>query len=237
MISKLKLCLITLVICSVAFSVACTAKSHSSASSSKEKPSPEKAQQGQTASPEGQSEIDVAKLLARESGDLLVLWKIAPNYLWGDFNGDGAKDIAIVAALNTKVKFSVEPLSAFVIDKALSPNDQFTDKFNREVLGGAADLPLLVIFHGSSDASTNNFQIKERFIVLDGLDNHPQRILLHKGKLDPAVAGDEPRAVPPPKLIGDAIVSLGEENTGTAVFWYKGKYRWYPVEKYPPQKP
>src|SRR5262245_19828219 len=107
MISKLKVCLITLGICGVAFSAACATKSDSAASSSKEKPGPEKARQGQTASAEGRSEVDVAKLLAHESGDLLVLGKVAPNYLWGDFNGDGAKDIAIVAALNTNLKFSV----------------------------------------------------------------------------------------------------------------------------------
>jgi hypothetical protein len=50
------------------------------------------------------------------------------------------------------------------------------------------------------------------------------------------VAGDEPRVVPPPKLIGDAIVCLDDNNVGTAIFWNKGKYHWYPVNKYPPRK-
>jgi hypothetical protein len=235
MISKLKLCLITLGICSLAFLVACAARSDSAASSSKEKPSPEKAQQGQTASPEGQSEVDVAKLLARESGDMLVLKKIAPNYLWGDFNGDGAKDLAIVATLNAKVKFSVQPISAFVIGRAAFPPDYEEYEFEEEMLkDDTADIPLLVIFHSAGDASINNFQIKERFIVLDVIE---QPMFLHKGKLDPAALLEAPQATPPPKLIGDAIVSMKEDYPGTAIFWYKGKYCGYPVEKkYPPQK-
>src|SRR5262245_10312745 len=130
MISKLKPCLIALGICSAAFSVACTAKSESPASSSTEKPSVEKGQQDQKPLSVGQtqSEEDVAKLLERESGNLLVLgtkWKkTTPKFLRGDFNGDGAGDIAIAAAVNAGVKFDTQPLSAFVIDKAFPPDDQ-----------------------------------------------------------------------------------------------------------------
>jgi hypothetical protein len=236
---KLKFCLITLGICSVALLVTCTAISDSHVSPSKGQPNAEKGQQSQTASSVGQVEEDVAKLLARESSNLLILGtklKVTPTYLWGDFNGDGAIDIAIVAALNASVNFNTQPLSAFVIDDALPPNDQGADKFPRESLKEYTDIPLLVIFHGANDASVKNFQIKERFIVLNVMDTPPQRMLLHKGRLEPAVAGDEPRVIPPPKPIGDAIVFLGDRNTGTAIFWYKGKYRWYPVNKYPPRK-
>ena len=50
-------------------------------------------------------------------------------------------------------------------------------------------------------------------------------------KLPEAVAGDEPEIVPPPKLIGDAIVMLTDENKGTAIYWDGARYRRYPVER------
>jgi|SRR5215475_1848470 len=232
MISELKLCLITLGICGVAFSAMYIAKPDSPVSSSMRQQSPSDLSVKQ-------AEEDVAKLLVHESGNLLILgtkWGVTPTYLWGDFNGDGAIDIAIVAALNTSVGFSTQPLSAFVIDKARPPDYQRVNEYPREFLKEYTDTPLLVIFHGANDATMKNFQIKERFIVLDGMDKPPLRMLLHKGRLDAAVAGDEPRVVLPPKLIGDALVCLGNDNTGTAIFWNKGKYRWYPVNKYPPRK-
>jgi hypothetical protein len=131
MISKLKPCLITLGICSVAFSATYTAKPDSPVSSYMR-------QQSQSDLSVKQAEEDVAKLLVRESSNLLILgtkWGVTPTYLWGDFNGDGAIDVAIVPALNTGVGFITQPLSAFVIDKALPPDYQPADKFPREVLG------------------------------------------------------------------------------------------------------
>jgi hypothetical protein len=232
MIPKLKLCLMILGFCSVAFSATYTAKPDFPMSSSI-------GQQSQTTLSVKQTEEAVAKLLVRESSNLFILgtkWRVTPTYLWGDFNGDGAIDIAIVAALNTGIVFSIQPLSAFVIDEARPPNYQPADEFPREVLGEYTDIPLLVVFHGANGASMENFQIKERFIVLDVMDTPPQRLLLHKGRLERAVAGDEPRVVPPPKLTGDALVFLGDGNIGTAIFWNKEKYRWYPVNKYPPRK-
>jgi hypothetical protein len=112
MISKLKICLITLGICGVAFSVTCTAKSDLPVSPYKVRLSAEKGQQSQTALSVGQAEEDVAKLLARESSNLLILGtklRVTPTYLWGDFNGDEAIDIAIVAALNVSVNFNTQP--------------------------------------------------------------------------------------------------------------------------------
>src|SRR5262245_65954136 len=93
MISKLKPGLITLGICSVAFSATYTAKPDSPVS-------PSMRQQSQSDLSVMQAEEDVTKLLARESGNLLILgtkWGVTPTYLWGEFNGDGAIDMAIVA--------------------------------------------------------------------------------------------------------------------------------------------
>lgn len=50
-----------------------------------------------------------------------------------------------------------------------------------------------------------------------------------KGKLEPAAYGDEAEIVPPPYLLGDAILMIDSENSGTAVYWDGARYRWYEV--------
>lgn len=50
---------------------------------------------------------------------------------------------------------------------------------------------------------------------------------LHEGEIAPAVFGDEPEPIAPPRLIGDAIL-LTYEGRGTMVYWDGN--RWYPVE-------
>ncbi|HKX29781.1 MAG TPA: hypothetical protein VJ302_18975 [Blastocatellia bacterium] len=128
-------------------------------------------------------------------------------------------------------------VSAAVTHFASQPTSLKSHKFLPKTLGPYGNSPILVIFHGVGGTNPNDFQIKERFVVLDGFDAPPIQMRLHRGRLSPAVAGDEPEPIPPPKLIGDGIVGIGDDDSGTAVFWYQGKYCWYPVEKYSKRKP
>jgi len=203
-------------------------------------PDQRRSRQNQAALSVKQAAEDLTKLLRLESSNLITLdndSRVTPTYLWGDFNGDGAIDVVMVASLNTGVVFDIRHLSAFVIDKARSPGSRNGYKFLPEALENYRDTPFLVIFHGANGTTIKDFQVRERFIVLDGMDEGPLRMTLHRGKLDTVFAGDEPRAVIPPKPVGDAVLLLWNDNSGTAVLWYGGKYYWYPVEKPSRRKP
>jgi len=241
MICRLKLYPAIVVVGCMTVLIACDMKAGISLYKSREPTVAEIGQQNQTISSTKQDDEGIAKLLKSESGGMLTIRTspserraITPAYLRGDFNGDGAVDLAIIAFLNVKVDFDPQPLTTFVIDKAYPPNYRATYKFTPQNLKGYRDsgLPLLVVFHGATDTNVVDFKIKERFIILSGIDNYSKKALLFRGALKPAVAGDEPRVIPPPKLVGDAIVILDDQNTGNAIFWYGGRYCYYPVENF-----
>ena len=171
----------------------------------------------------------VSKLLERESSDMLTLWSgvITPKFIWGDFNGDKTIDLLIPASMNRKTELNYRKLSAFDVDKVRAIGVNPKGKFPVERLKPDNNV-LLVIFHGVSGSTANSFQVGERYIVIGGTYTNPERMFLFRGKLKPATAGDEPKVVIPPILNGDAILFLDDEG-GTAIYWYKERYHWYPI--------
>jgi hypothetical protein len=173
--------------------------------------------------------VRVKSLIEQESAGLLSLaGAVSPNYLVGDYNGDQLLDIAAVVALKRKVAQDERSGSRFSISKpCVSKSDQPTALAitNLERYEGEK---LLVIFHGSQ-RGLDNFRSGRRFIVLDVIDRATSKLLLFRGKLKPAVAGDEPRPLSPPLLKGDAILLLGNDSSGAAVYWRGNGYCWYPV--------
>lgn len=92
---------------------------------------------------------------------------------------------------------------------------------------------ILVIIHGSRDFGLTNTKRKQRFVLVDAWNNGKLKLQLYRGKLKIARAGDEPKLLPPPELLGSALILLGIGNNGTAVYWDGTAYRWYPVSEPP----
>jgi hypothetical protein len=171
----------------------------------------------------------ISELLERESSDMLTLWSggITPKFIWGDFNGDKTIDLLIPASINRKTEFNYKKLSSFYVDKAQAIGVNPKAKFPVEKLKPDNDV-LLVIFHGVPGSTADSFQVGKRYIIIDGTYKNPERMILFRGKLKPATAGDELKVVTPPLLNGDAILFLDDEG-GTAIYWYKERYHWYPI--------
>lgn len=177
----------------------------------------------------------IEQLLYKETGGIFVIWdktKITPLHTKADFNGDGNQDIAILASINKSIKFTTTPISKFSVNIAEAPGIPSSEVIKatlNDLVKVFDRLPFIIVFHGAAEADNNDFSIKDRVIIYSGINNGINRMKLFNGRLKTTAAGDE-RPMPPPKLVGSAILLLDDiDDSGTAIFWHNGRYCWYPV--------
>jgi hypothetical protein len=184
-------------------------------------------------------EEQVATLLRSEFGDLFILdgRDVSPSYMVGDFNGDGVEDIAISVRVNRVINPDDRSTPPFFFEKAFGPGTSTVgeeiekDRFAIGALARYKDLTILLVIHGSSRQQWNNSE--QKFVIVDAWHLGKKMMSLHQGReLKPSAYGDEPQIIPPPQLLGDAILMLDGESVGTAVYWDGARYRWYPVVAY-----
>ena len=164
---------------------------------------------------------------------------ISPSYVSTDLNGDGITDLAAGVRLNREISPTDTGQPPFRFEKpgGSSPGDPPIPLYPMET--GALrwyhdhNAAILAIIHGSREFGLTNTKREQRFVLVDGWHNGKLKLQLYRGKLKIARAGDEPELIPPPVLLGSALIFLGIENDGTAVYWDGGAYSWYPVEEPP----
>ena len=157
--------------------------------------------------------------------------RISPNCLVADFNGDGVDDIAISVKLASSFATTEKKESPFRFSKPLGPGmppDEGRYSFKVSDLVRYRNESILIVLHGVAGRGWNDSEPKQRFVIVDGWDAGRINMASYRGKLEPVAAGDS-AIVPPPLLLGDAILMLGHENKGTALYWDGNQYRWYPV--------
>lgn len=160
---------------------------------------------------------------------------ISPSHLVGDFNGDDVVDVAIYVRLSQSIDPSDKAEPRFWFGKPLGPGMRDDDKRYTFKMGDLARYrsePILIVLHGKAEPDPTGSEPKQRFVIVDGWDADAVTMRSYRGKLWPAAAGDSP-IEPPPHLLGDAILILGRENRGTALYWDGNRYRWYPVDHAP----
>ena len=157
---------------------------------------------------------------------------ISPSYVSADLNGDGIVDLAAAVRLNREVSpdDTTEPPFQFV-----KPDGDPLYRMETGALRWYHDhnAAILVIIHGSRDFGLTNTKPAQRYVLVDGWQGGKLKLQLYRGKLKIARAGDEPELMPPPVLLGSALILLGIENDGTAVYWDGKAYSWYPVREPP----
>ena len=160
---------------------------------------------------------------------------ISPRHLLGDFNGDGVLDIAISVRLLRSIEPSDKTEPPFWFGKPLGPGMVQDDERYRFKMGDLAryrNESILIVLHGMAGQGWSHSEPKQRFAIVDGWDAGKINMSSYRGKLEPVAAGDG-AIEPPPRLLGDAILMLGHENKGTALYQDGNRYRWYPVDQAP----
>lgn len=175
----------------------------------------------------------VQTVLRREFDGLVELDSVQmrPPYLVGDFNGDGKSDLVVIGRLGASTARGGRPpgLRAYVplgTGMNVEPSDL---RFPAARLARGRGDHVQAVIHGFREPAARR---RDNVIVLLAIRSESE-LRLFRGALNPAIAGDEPEPIPPPKLRGDAILLLYDDGTGSALYWDGERYRWYPYSPTP----
>lgn len=176
----------------------------------------------------------VRAVLRREFSGLVELDSVQmrPAYLVGDFDGDGKRDLVVIGRLGTSTAVGGRPpgLRAYVPLGTGMEVRQSDSRYPAARLHRRRGDVVQAVIHGFREPS--GARRRDNVIVL--LAVRSETVLRRfRGPLNLTVAGDEPEPIPPPKLLGDAILLLYDDGTGSALYWDGERYRWYPYEPTP----
>jgi hypothetical protein len=173
------------------------------------------AARGQRNAREQLSAEDVRRLLSSEAGDL-VQWvsDMQPSNLTGDFNGDGAQDVAIVVKVEEpKGSIKARGIKYFSVDPYSKNNGRELDPataMGQNCLG-------LLFLNGAGKGASR--QPAGRYLVYDCFSSIK---LLRKGARVPVkVKG----AAKIPRPAGDSIILDMENGSQTLIYWDGKGYR------------
>jgi len=164
-----------------------------------------------------QSEL-IASITSNFGSKVRVVVDSQPNYLLGDFNGDGEKDIAVLISpegaqqdlKNAGIKYiEVEPSSPVNGRELRLETAAFKYCYGVAIMHGKKEGPVL----RNPDAK---YLFYECFI--------PFRLIPRSTKIQRRYRSDKE---PPPKLKGDAIYLYLERDAASIVYWTGKTYRGY----------
>lgn len=183
----------------------------------------------------------VKLLLQKEFGGLFKLDEqtLPPNYLVGDFNGDGEKDIVVAVRLNQHLDEASKAKPPFKLRKPILNQGGDVENSVDDYMFTMGDLAqyqndlLLIIVQGSREQGWSNSRPSQKFVLIDAMYFGVKYMKLYRGEFKPARATDDVEISPPPHLIGDAVLVIVKDDTGTALYWDGKEYSLYPIEEIP----
>ncbi|HXQ39279.1 MAG TPA: hypothetical protein VN843_35090 [Anaerolineales bacterium] len=140
-----------------------------------------------------------------------------PNFLAGDFNGDGSQDLAVI----------VKPVKLDLMNQELPPwlvREPRARRDPRAVIKIERDEPLLAVIHGYGTNDWRDPEATQTFVLKNVVGND---LKVHSGQ--EFVSANTGRKLPRPQ--GDLI---GETVQGTAGYLYfaAATYSWYDPKTY-----
>ena len=187
-------------------------------------------------------DIRVREILKSEFNGLFKLddrW-ISPAYAFGDLNGDEIEDLVAAVQVGREVDPNDRSSPLFRFEKVMHCGKGCASAITNERLFTTGDLDwyaknngsILVVIHGTR-LGFQNTRPEQRFVLVDGWHRGKLEMRLYKGKLKIARFGDELKLQAPPELIGSAILLIGPETSGSAIYWDGASYRSYEVPSSP----
>lgn len=199
---------------------------------SKAKQSQRKVSHGGQARKESVPDLD--SLIQHCFGSLLRISQqpLAPNFVIGDFNGDGRADALVAVVPARAIAGDDQSKTPFDFQEVLDSRSPAKVALNLK-MGNLAVFqsgPLFAVMH---DIARNKREpcssSEKKFVLLFAMDKDTKTIKLYRDrKLPPGTIGDPDEDQPPPSLKGDAILLLNDRGSGTALYWDGLRYRWYP---------
>jgi hypothetical protein len=151
-----------------------------------------------------------------------------PAFVTGDFNGDGAEDLAVLVKANDQ-QLSVlnDEMANWVLEdpkKVFLPRPNITLPPTKapEPVRAEKGEPLLAIIHGVGPGGWRNADAKQTFV----LKNSGTSIMTEPGK--GLREGRDRQKLPP--IRGDAIREAMGSKSGL-IIWNGAKYGWYSPEQ------
>lgn len=140
-----------------------------------------------------------------------------PNFIQGDFNGDGSQDIAII----------LKPVKLEIMNQELPPwlvRDPRANKDPRVLMRIEKDEPLLAVIHGYGTNDWRDPEATQTFVLKNVATND---LKVHSGK--EFITANSGRKLPRPQ--GDLI---GATLPGTSGYLYyaAASYAWYDPKTY-----
>lgn len=161
---------------------------------------------------------------------------LTPSFIKGDFDGDGSMDLFVTVQPGKKVDSRDKTIPAFnfynVIDSVSPANVAHDLRVGN--LGLIESWPLVAIVRNVDKPAGSRCLLKnEKVLLVFPMDKGTTVMKLFQGKkLPEGTIGDPDEDDPPPALKGDAVMLLDFGGDGMAIFWSKGRFRWYPVNDF-----
>jgi hypothetical protein len=158
----------------------------------------------------------------------------ARRYLVGDFNGDGAEDLALpVSTAEGRLEEINDELANWGIQDALpvpSPGDGPSAQASPAAVTVRPNEQLLAVVHGYGGRGWRDEQARQCYLVRHAtgapLEARPRTALLRYVQSAPGQA----------RLSGDVIVASAGKEAGF-VYWTGARYAWHPFPKKMPPHP
>ncbi len=195
-------------------------------------PSPQSSQSGQPANNQTVKEPSISPPKPNEIKEAVarVFENVAtadaarvPNFVIGDFNGDGSEDLAVIVKANEgmlgEVNSEVANWTLEDPKKVFIPGQKTPSQPPAKPIHAEKGDTLLAIIHGVGPKGWRNLEAKQTFLLKNGagaemMAQSAKTLLNNKNK----------QKLPP--LRGDAIRQTIAARSGL-IFWTGAKYAWY----------
>ena len=183
------------------------------------------------------SSQDIGAVLTKCFGGMFRLQdKARPNFVFGDFNGDGVSDLAVVVRLCADIAKTVDSKPEFAIYDPLPPEFDVQTFGKPRSLGDLAhwrNRDLIIVVHGGA-GDWCDLGKQEATVLLAGHAGKGLLVSHFRGEMEPARAYSTQKKIGKPPFVNFDSILLDRafsDDTGELIYWDGVRYRYYPIKQ------